>query len=57
MPEHAMSTAKDIVVPPGLVICITGLPYSFVRVDGMPSEFMRAYETCELTMDSVEPNP
>ncbi len=55
MPEQAMSTAKDSVAPPGLVICIIGLPYSLVRTDGIPSELMMMWEASELITDSDEP--
>ena len=55
MPEHAMSTVKFIVVPSGLVMRISGLPYSLIRVDGIPARFTRLLEICELRVDRMPP--
>ena len=55
MPEHAMSMAKGIVDPSGLVMVIVGFPYSPVRVDGTPNVFMMVWLASELMTDRVEP--
>lgn len=55
MPEHAMSTVKFSSAPSGLVIWTTGLPYSLIRVDGIPIELAMALETWELSVERKEP--
>ena len=55
MPEHAMSMAKGIVDPSGLVIVIVGFPYSLESVDGTPNAFTIVWLASELMTDRVEP--
>ena len=55
IPEQAMSTAKFIGVPSGLIIFIIGLPYSLVSVAGMPTRDTRPLEAWELRKDRVPP--
>ena len=55
MPEQAMSTMKFSLVPSGLVIRIKGLPYSLVKVEGMPIKLTSALETWALKADRAAP--
>jgi len=55
MPEHAMSMAKGIVDPSGLVIVIVGFPYSLDSVDGTPNAFTIVWLASELMTERVEP--